>query len=131
MAGFVARLDEINALADAAPGFVWRLEEHKLPVPDPTAQAFATAGIVLNLSVWESLETLRHYVYRTAHQELLKDRREWFERFDGPWVALWWVPAGHLPSVAEAKDRLDHLRADGPTEFAFSFQKPFPPPGAV
>ncbi len=129
MARFVARLDEINALADHAPGFVWRLEEHKLPAPDPVAQTFAAEGVIVNLSVWESVEALRHYVYHTAHQELLKARREWFERFDGPWAALWWVPAGHLPSVAEAKMRLDSVQTNGPTEFAFNFQRPFPQPG--
>ena len=125
MAGFVQKLDEINALADAAPGFVWRLHEHGLGGSDPVAQAYSAAGIIVNMSVWESFETLHHFVYHTAHGQLLRHRREWFERFEGRWSALWWVPAGHVPSVAEGRERLDSLREHDATAFAFNFQKPF------
>src|ERR1700687_1322471 len=107
MSGFVSRLDEINALADRSPGFVWRLQ---------TAEGNATYlrpydddRILFNLSVWESIDALKDYVYRTAHAELLRARQQWLARFDGPQMALWWVPAGHIPGIDEAKERLAHL----------------------
>jgi len=126
MAGFVSRLDEINALADRSPGFVWRLQ---------TSEGNATYfrpyehddRILLNMSVWESVEALQHYVYHTMHSELLRQRRDWFEKFAGVYVALWWVPAGHIPGIDEAKKRLAHLETHGPTEFAFTFKQIFPP----
>ena len=126
MAGFLSRLDEINALADRSPGFVWRLQ---------TSEGNATYfrpyehddRILLNMSVWESVEALQHYVYHTMHAELLRQRRDWFEKFAGVYVALWWVPAGHIPGIDEAKKRLAHLETNGPTEFAFTFKQIFPP----
>jgi hypothetical protein len=81
------------------------------------------------MSVWTSLEALTAFVYVSRHRTVMRRRREWFARFDGPYLALWWVPAGHLPDVAEARERLNHLRAHGATPFAFSFQQPFPAPG--
>jgi hypothetical protein len=120
LADFVARLDEINALADRADGFVWRFQ-----TPEGNAtylRAFDDEMILVNLSVWESVDALKDYVYRTAHAELLRDRRRWFEHFDGAYLALWWVPAGHRPSVDEAKKRLEHLEKHGPTQFAFTFK---------
>ena len=125
MAGFVNRLDEINALADASPGFVWRLI-----VEDGNAtylRPFGDPWMLLNMSVWETAEQLRHFVYKTVHIELLRERHAWFEKLAGVYTALWWVPAGHIPSVDEAKRRLEHLEANGPTEFAFSFQTIVPP----
>lgn len=120
MASFVARLDEINALADAAEGFVWRFQT---PEGNATyARPYDDERILVNLSVWESVEALKNYVYRTAHAELLRDRRQWFEHFDGAYVAMWWVPAGHIPSVDEAKKRLEHLQEHGPSQFAFTFK---------
>jgi len=120
MAGFMARLDELNSLADKSPGFVWRLQ---------TAEGNATyfrpfedERILLNLSVWETIDALRNYVYRTPHADLLKQRHDWFEQFPGAYLALWWVPAGHVPSIDEAKKRLAHLEKYGPTQFAFTFK---------
>src|SRR5262252_9021117 len=125
MAGFVARLDEINALADRSPGFVWRLQTD---AGNATyLRPYDDDRILVNMSVWESIETLREYAYRSAHREVLRQRQEWFERFDGMSLALWWVPAGHRPSVDEAKQRLAHLEENGPTAFAFSFKTTFPP----
>jgi Domain of unknown function (DUF3291) len=124
MAGFVARLDEINALADTSPGFVWRLQ-----TPEGNAtyfRPFEDQRVLLNMSVWETIDALRSYVYRTAHAQLLRQRQDWFEKFDRPYVALWWVPAGHLPSINEAKQRLAHLETQGPTQFAFTFKNLFP-----
>ncbi len=125
MAGFVARLDEINALADHSHGFVWRLQAsggnatYLRPYDDDR--------ILFNMSVWETIEALKHYVYRTAHAELVRQRQAWFEKFAGVYVALWWVPAGHTPGIDEAKKRLAYLDAHGPTQFAFTFQAAFLP----
>ena len=119
-AGFVNRLDEINALADASPGFVWRLI-----VNDGNAtylRPFDDRRMLLNMSVWETVDQLRQYVYQTAHVELVRQRHAWFEKLSGVYTALWWVPVGHIPSVDEAKRRLAHLEERGPTEFAFTFQ---------
>jgi hypothetical protein len=125
MAGFVARLDEINALADRSPGFVWRLQDD---AGNATAiRAYEDDRIVFNLSVWESIEALKAYAYHSTHAELLRQRSLWFERFEGAFLALWWVPAGHRPSVDEAKQRLVHLERKGPTSFAFTFRELFPP----
>ncbi|MFI4942743.1 MAG: DUF3291 domain-containing protein [Burkholderiales bacterium] len=124
MAGFMARLDEINALAERSPGFVWRLQT---PAGNATdLRPYEDDTILINMSVWESLEELRAYVFDSSHRELLRQRREWFEKFEGVYVALWWVPAGHQPSIEEAKQRLAHLAANGPTPFAFTFKDPFP-----
>jgi hypothetical protein len=123
MADFVAHLPAINALADQSKGFVWRLQTDD---GDATAvRPFADARILINLSVWSDLAALRAYVYRSAHAAVMKRRREWFERFDRIYVALWWVPAGHRPPVAEAVARLEHLEQHGPTAFAFTFAQPF------
>jgi heme-degrading monooxygenase HmoA len=127
MAEFVARLPEINALADQSPGFVWRLQTED---GDATAvRPYEDMRVLINMSVWEDLAALRAYVYRSAHAAVMKRRREWFERFERIYVALWWVPAGHHPSVAEAVARLAHLEANGPTPFAFTFGEAFGPEG--
>jgi hypothetical protein len=126
MAGFMQRLDEINALADRSPGFVWRLQTN-----EGNATYFRPYEhddqILLNMSVWESIEALKNYVYRTAHAELLRHREEWFEKFAGVYMALWWVPAGHVPGIDEAKKRLAHLEKHGPTQYAFTFKNVFQP----
>ena len=125
MESFVGRLAEINALADGSPGFVWRLQT---PEGDATyLRPYDDDRILFNLSVWESVEALKNYVYRTAHAELLRDRRNWFEQFAGSSVALWWVPAGHVPGIDEAKQRLARLAEDGPSQFAFTFKTVHPP----
>lgn len=126
MAGFVARLDELNALADRSPGFVWRLQTsagnatYFRPYPHDDR-------ILMNMSVWETIEALRHYVYKTSHAELLRQREAWFENFVGVYMALWWVPAGHRPGIDEATKRLAHLEKYGPSEFAFTFKTTFQP----
>ena len=128
MAGFVEKLDEVNALADASPGFIWRLQT---PEGNATAvRPYDDDAILVNMSVWASLEALDHFVYalESEHRQVMKQRRSWFERFDGPYLALWWVPEGHIPTVEEAKARLESLRLSGETAFAFSFKHPFPAP---
>ena len=125
MAGFVNRLDEINALADHSPGFVWRLQT---PAGNATYfRPYDDDRILVNMSVWESVEALKHYVYRTAHAELLRQRQEWFESFKGAFVALWWVPVGHRPGIDEAKKRIAYLDQHGPTQFAFTIKTIFQP----
>ena len=127
MAGFKNQLDPINALADATPGFVWRLQTE-----DGNATAIRPyaddALMAINMSVWESLEALQQYVYKSAHVGPLRDRQQWFEPIEGPILALWWIPAGHIPTVAEAVDRLRHLKEHGPSAHAFTFRAPFPAP---
>jgi Domain of unknown function (DUF3291) len=128
MAGFVAKLDEVNALADSSKGFIWRLQSGEGNATD--IQAYDDEMILVNMSVWASLEDLSQYVYamESEHRHVMKQRRKWFERFDGPFMVLWWIPEGHIPTVEEAKERLEHLRTHGESAYAFSFKKPFPAP---
>ncbi len=125
MKDFVARLDEINALAEASPGFVWRLKSDV--GPSSYLRPYDDERILVNMSVWESVEALRNYTYRTVHSELLRGRHNWFEKFEGVYLAMWWVPEGHAPSVDEAKKRLAHLEEHGPSQFAFTFKTVQPP----
>jgi hypothetical protein len=127
MADFVANLDRINALAERSPGFVWRLASD-----DGNATAFRPLGehVLVNLSVWADVPSLSRYVYRTAHVEIMRRRREWFDRMAAAYMVLWWVPAGHRPTFAEAIARLERLRADGPSAAAFTFAQAFGPPGS-
>src|SRR5580700_6647601 len=120
MAGFVARGGEINALADNSPGFVWRLQT---PGGNNNTylRPYEDDPMLFNMSVWESVVALQQYVYRTAHAELLGDRHEWFEKIS-VYAARWWVAAGHLPGVDEAKKCLAYLEAHGPTQFACTFK---------
>ena len=127
MEGFRNQLDPLNKLADRSPGFVWRLQTE-----DGNATAIRPYAddnlIAINVSVWESLEALQGYVYRTAHVDTLRARKQWFEPMAGPILVLWWVPAGHIPTVAEAQQRLQHLKNHGPTPHAFTFRIAFPAP---
>ena len=124
LADFVARQDELNALADRSPGFVWRLQGHEGYV-----RPYEDRRILFNLSVWEGVEPLRDYVYGSAHVEVVRRRREWFSKLGRVHAALWWVRYGHRPSIDEATERLTHLETYGPTPHAFSFQATFPPAG--
>jgi hypothetical protein len=128
MEGFRSQLERINALADRSPGFVWRMQSEE---GDATAiRAFDDPLILFNMSVWESLETLHAYVYRSDHVGPLRGRRAWFEPMSGPSLVLWWIPAGRTPTVEEAREKLELLRALGPNPAAFTFRQPFPAPGA-
>lgn len=124
MADFVARLDDINALADASPGFVWRLQDEG---GNATALRPLGEDMIVNMSVWESVETLDAFTYRSDHVAVMRERKRWFEMPKEAHLTLWWVPAGHRPTVIEAKARLDHLRRHGPTSYAFTFRTPFRP----
>jgi Domain of unknown function (DUF3291) len=132
LAEFVAALDSVNAAADGAPGFVWRLQTEDgnataLRAFEQDAEG-AEGGISINMSVWESVETLAAYVYGAAHVAVLRRRREWFERMTDAYTALWWIPRGHTPAIREAEDRVKHLRVHGPTPHAFTLREHFPPP---
>lgn len=121
MADFMAALDRVNAYADRAPGFVWRYQDESGAAIQ--THSFDDPLIIVNLSVWASVDALKTFVYRGEHLEPLRRRAEWFTRLSRPHMAMWWVPAGHLPSVSEARDRLDHLSAYGESAIAFTFHR--------
>jgi hypothetical protein len=124
LAPFVAQIDAVNAEADRAPGFVWRLLD---------ASSVRTGGdplILFNLSVWESADALKRYTYSAGHVQAFRARSDWFEKPTKPHLAMWWIPAGHIPSIEEAVERLEFRRAHGDTEAAFSFSSLCPAPDA-
>ncbi|MDQ1484856.1 MAG: hypothetical protein QOJ62_549 [Actinomycetota bacterium] len=133
LAGFVAALEPVNALADAAPGFVWRLTSDT--ADDATAlRLFGSDGladVMVNMSVWEDLDSLAAFVFRSGHIDVMRQRRSWFEAMTEAFAALWWVPQGALPTLDDAEARLRRLRELGPTPFAFTFRQSFPPPVPV
>ena len=127
IAEFKDALDSVNALAERSPGFVWRLQDDA----GNATGIHPVEGdelIIPNMSVWESIEALGEFVYRSGHTPFLRRRREWFERYGSAYLALWWVPAGHIPTLDEALDRLDVIERDGPTPYAFTFRHAYPAP---
>ena len=126
MADFMDQLDEINAIADTSPGFVWRLQTEEGNAT--SIHAFDDPMLLVNMSVWEDVESLYEFAYRTDHLGVVRDRLRWFHKHDGTYQVLWWVPAGHIPSLDEAKEKLEALATDGPTPAAFTFAKRFSPP---
>ena len=123
--GFRDNLEAINGLADQSPGFVWRLQDDQGDAThfDPYGDGLT----IVNLAVWESLEALHDFTYRSAHKDFLRRRREWFEAPAEAILALWWIPAGTLPTVDDGVERLAHLRAHGPTPHAFDFRTRYEP----
>ncbi len=129
-AEFVRALGPVNELAESTPGFVWRLVDDdgqsssyvRLPGEDDPL-------LIVNYSIWEDVESLEHFMYRSGHHTYLRRRREWFEKATEPMVVMWWIPAGTIPTLAEAYDRLKLLRANGPTADAWTLSSKFPPPG--
>ncbi len=126
MKGFAERLDEINALAEASPGFIWRLQDESGNASE--IQVFDDPLLLINMSVWQDIDSLKHYVYRSAHVDLLRDRDAWFDKTVQAHQALWWVPEGHIPSEREGVERLQQLQQQGPTAAAFTFARPQPAP---
>ncbi len=126
MSDFIAQLEEVNGLADESAGFVWRLADDsgnaatdvRIPGDD---------RVLVNMSVWESVEALQAFSYKGRHAELLRHRSKWFEP-GSTRLVMWWIPAGSIPSVEEAIDKLDTLEKDGPTREAFTFRELFPAP---
>jgi hypothetical protein len=129
IAGFVAQLDAVNALADASPGFVWRLQSASGNATD--IKVSDDPNFIVNMSVWATIEALFDFVYKTAHRPVMVQRRQWFVPPTGAYMALWWVPAGTVPTVAEGLARIAELDANGPSPRAFTFKAKFPPPDAA
>ncbi len=129
-AEFVANLDQVNAVAEAAPGFVWRLTDDS-GLSSSYVRAYDDPLMIINLSVWESPEQLQDFVYRTAHTSFLRRRREWFAKMDEAYLVCWWIPAGSVPAVADAVDRLARLRAEGVSDEAFTLRDLRPAPAAT
>jgi hypothetical protein len=128
IAAFVAALDEVNALAERSPGFVWRLKSDQGNATD--IKVTDDPKVIVNMSVWESVEALFDFAYKSAHRLVMARRREWFDRPVGAYQVLWWIPAGSVPAVEEGLARLAHLDAHGATAHAFTFKQKFPPPGS-
>jgi Domain of unknown function (DUF3291) len=125
---FMDGLDHINALAEQSPGFIWRLQSdsgNATNVQHPWAQ---DPFMLVNMSVWRSPEDLKQFVYRSGHLDYYLKRTDWFERPTEPHYVLWWVPAGHIPSLDEARERLEHYRVHGASRHAFWFGKLYPAP---
>jgi hypothetical protein len=123
---FFDALDRINALAEASPGFVWRLKDDG---GNATDLAFGPDPLTIpNMSVWTDADALFDFVYRSAHTPVMAKRRDYFERFDGPYQALWWIPAGTIPTVHDGLSRLWLLERFGPCPQAFTFKARFPAP---
>lgn len=127
MAGFTGRLAEINALGDTAPGFVWRLQGEGGTSSE--LQFTRDPMIIVNLTAWASVDELWAYTYQSEHRTLFAERNGWFERLDGPSLVMWWIPVGDIPTAQEGFVRLARLKAEGPTQEAFTFKHRFDPPG--
>jgi hypothetical protein len=129
LADFVAGLEPVNAVADSADGFRWRLQSEGGDATD--IQVFGDAWLIVNMSVWRDIDSLKAYMYDGLHRDAMRRRREWFVPLAEATTALWWVPAGHRPTVAEAEQRLLHLREHGPTPYAFILRQSHPAPAPV
>lgn len=125
MAEFMDNLERINALADQSPGFVWRLVEETNNAT--SIRVYNDDFILVNMSVWTNAETLSHFTYHTAHTDIMRKRRQWFEKMKEMHMVLWYIPAGTIPTVEEAVARLDHIRLHGETPYAFGFRSRFTP----
>lgn len=131
MAEFAAALDPINAIAETSPGFVWRLKDDDggsssyVDVPGAADPLWAP-----NMSVWEDLDSLKHFMYKSGHASYLRRRAEWFQKPDRPINVLWWIPAGEVPTLEDAVKRLEYLTDHGPSENGWPLTKPFPPPSS-
>jgi hypothetical protein len=126
IAEFVAQLDSINAIADNAAGFVWRLQSNSGNATDIAYND--DPFVIVNMSVWDSIEALRQYAYKSDHARVFRDRAKWFEKMEKPNYSLWWIPAGHIPTVAEGRERLEHYQMYGATPHSFWFSQQFPQP---
>lgn len=129
MAGFVARLDDINAQADSSPGFVWRLQTEDGNAT--SVQAYDDERLLVNLSVWKTPEDLKQFIYRSEHVTVMRERKKWFEPLGDVPYALWWIEAGAVPTLAQAKERLAYLQLNGESDFAFTFSRLFKAPSAT
>jgi hypothetical protein len=131
IADFVANLDPVNALAEKAPGFVWRLVGDGNDATSVPGFAAEGPGLIINMSVWSSIEALSDFIFNGEHLAVMRRRRDWFTKMETAYAALWWVPAGAPPTVRDAEERVAHLRANGPTPIAFTLAQSFAPPDTV
>jgi Domain of unknown function (DUF3291) len=134
LAAFFDALDPVNAAADVAPGFVWRLQTEEGNATAIVAFQWDRAdsdGVLMNMSVWESIDALADFVYSDAHRAILRQRRSFFQAIREATTCLWWVPEGERPSIQDAEDRIRHIREHGPTPYAFTFRHSFGPPEGV
>ena len=120
MADFADNLDRVNGIADRSEGFVWRLKSDSGNAT--SIQAFDDPRIIINISLWDSVAALERYVWQTVHKRFYGRRHEWFDRFEGPYFVMWWVPLGHRPTLQEAIERLQSLKDNGPSDFAFGWE---------
>ncbi|MGQ3677975.1 DUF3291 domain-containing protein [Tenacibaculum discolor] len=126
MKEFVDNLDRVNDLAENSDGFVWRLKDEN---NDATSfNPYNDEQVIINVSIWESIETLGDFVYKTFHTDFLKRRKEWFHSYGKVYTAMWWVPEGEYPTIQEAVDKLDYLQKNGASEVAFDFRNKIPMP---
>ena len=125
VADFVDNLDRINTLGEQSAGFVWRLQTD---AGDTTAIDTFGKNCIVNLTVWQSIEDLKHFVYRSDHVDIMRRKSEWFHKMQQAHLVLWWIPAGHRPNLDEAQQKLDQLRQNGPSPAAFTLAKAFAPP---
>jgi hypothetical protein len=131
LADFVALLEPVNAAADVAPGFVWRLQDDDGDATSISAfewDAGDSAGVIVNMSVWSGIDELSTFVFGEMHRQVLRRRREWFHRMSEAYTVCWWVPAGHRPTIDEAENRIRNLRANGPKPQAFTLRESYPRP---
>jgi len=126
LADFVADIDRINAIAEEFDGFIWRLKDESGNAT--SFQIFDTTNYIVNMSVWRDIESLRQYTYYSGHVEVYRKRVKWFHKMDTPHMAMWWIPADTLPTLEQAREKLDYLHEHGVTENAFLFKQPFPAP---
>ena len=126
MADFVNNLDPINAIAEQSPGFIWRLKDESGDATNIEVEN--TPDIIVNMSVWESVESLKNFMFKTHHIDFLKRKKEWFLPLSEASYVLWWIPKGHIPTLQEAIAKLDHLRENGESQDAFSFKSSYPKP---
>ncbi len=129
MAEFAAALAEVNAVAEQSPGFVWRLQTSSGDATD--IRAYSDPRMLVNLSVWRTVEQLKVYVYRSLHGEFFVRRRQWFEPYQGEHFGMWWFPVGCLPTIEQGKAKLEALERNGGSPDCFTFAKPYPPPTTV
>ncbi len=121
MSDFIGNLDRINAIADKSPGFIWRYTEEDYSA----SQAVFGPNMLVNMSVWESIEDLTEFTYKSPHLAIYKRRKEWFTKMDSPHMVCWYVEEGNIPSLEEARARIKHLQSHGETPYAFTFRKQF------
>lgn len=126
MQEFVENLERVNSIAEASEGFVWRLKDENNNAT--SMNPYEDEQVIINVSVWESFETLEHFMYQTFHSEFLKRRKEWFQNFGTAHTAMWWIPAGQFPTMQEAVDQLDYLQKNGASQKVFDFRNKFPAP---